>query len=368
MRKSFFFLGAAAALLLIVAGMSGVFREKIEPGRADVRHRLGSGLPSERVHRILETEYSEVPGSLRAVDRTDVAARIMARIESIAVQAGDRVEQGDVLAVLDDRELKAALDQAAQSVAAARSDFRNAAADLDRFEELHASGAVSRSDLDQARNRHEVAEARVEGATHAETAAAAALSHATITAPIAGVIVDRLAQPGDTAAPGRPLLSIYNPGAFRMEAAAPESLGAKLQPGDMLGVRLDALDLDTRGAVELIVPQASAASRTVLVKVRLPATEGMVEGMFGRLFVPAMERARVCVPLSAVRETGQLSFVDVVGPENRLERRYVKLGDHSEYGRIEALSGLDGGEEVILYGPAPPAFPDVLPDGRKVSP
>jgi len=87
----------------------------------------------------------------------------------------------------------------------------------------------------------------------------------------------------------------------------------------------------------------------------------MVEGMYGRLLIPTGERKRYCVPLSAVRRVGQLAFVDVATSGGILERRPIKLGEHSEYGRIEAISGVEDGETVVLYGPPPPPFPEQLP-------
>jgi hypothetical protein len=66
------------------------------------------------------------------------------------------------------------------------------------------------------------------------------------------------------------------------------------------------------------------------------------------------------VPISAVREVGQLRFVDVVTSESTIERRQVTLGEHSEMGRIEVLSGLEAGEVVLLHGPPPPPIPESM--------
>jgi len=82
----------------------------------------------------------------------------------------------------------------------------------------------------------------------------------------------------------------------------------------------------------------------------------MVEGAFGRLLIPSRERVRLCLALSAVRRKGQLRFVDVVKkgrqgkPGDPLERRLVRLGEHSHLGRVEVLSGLEADERVVLCG------------------
>jgi hypothetical protein len=95
----------------------------------------------------------------------------------------------------------------------------------------------------------------------------------------------------------------------------------------------------------------------VLVKVAVPKSESMVEGMFGRLMIPSRELVRYCAPESALREVGQLKFLDVVNEDDTIERRQVSLGDHREYERVEVLSGVEPGERVVLYGPPPPPFP-----------
>ena len=80
------------------------------------------------------------------------------------------------------------------------------------------------------------------------------------------------------------------------------------------------------------------------------APGGLVEGAFGRLMIPGRDRVRLCLAKSAVREVGQLRFVDVVRDGGALERRQVRLGEHDRLGQVEVLSGLDAGERVVLHG------------------
>ena len=131
-----------------------------------------------------------------------------------------------------------------------------------------------------------------------------------------------------------------------------ENLGAKLQPGDELEVHIDALDEDFPGVVDEKVPQAEAASRSFLVKVRIPQSEELYEGMFGRLKVPAGIRRHLCLHTCAIQRVGQLEFVTVVDlSTGSRERRFVKTGRRGDESHREVLSGLEAGEQVVLVRP-----------------
>ena len=83
----------------------------------------------------------------------------------------------------------------------------------------------------------------------------------------------------------------------------------------------------------------------------MPQIPGLVEGMFGRLLVPAGERRHLCIPTAAVMRVGQLEFVDVVKKDGSLERRMIKTGRLGFPGRIEVISGLDADEKIRVPGP-----------------
>ena len=354
---------ATAALVMLLAWFAGAMRTKIQPGHeeAEVR-KLAPGQATEPIHCILDRESVEVTGTLAAVQRTEISARLVARIEDIAVRARDKVAKGQLLARLDARDIKARLEQARQQVSAAKASLDQTSADLKRYEGLRKNDVISGQEYDARQTAYRVAKADYARAQQAVNEAESSLEDTRILSPVAGVVVDRLAEPGDMATVGRPLLTIYDPNALRLEAAVPEALAQTIRTGQTLRIVIDSLGETLAGTVDEIVPQAEAASRSVLVKVRAPAREGMVEGMFGRLMIPGPQRQRYCMPQSAVQRAGQLTFADVATSGGLLVRRQIKLGDHREAGRIEVISGLEPGERVVLYGPAPPPFQ--MPEGR----
>ena len=208
---------------------------------------------------------------------------------------------------------------------------------------------VTQAEYDASKARVGVVEAEERRAEQAVAEATFMLSYTKIVAPKSGRVVDRLAEPGDMASPGQPLLTLYDPKTLRLEVPVMESLALKLSSGDKIKVRIDALNREFEGTVAQRVPQAEAASRSFLVKVALPEPDKLFEGMFGRLLIPAGQRRHLCLPTSAIRTIGQLQFVDLVRPDDTLERRFIRTGRRGFPGKIEVLSGVEAGEVVLLH-------------------
>jgi RND family efflux transporter MFP subunit len=342
---------ALAALVLIVLWMSGAFGDKIEPGEVPAPRRAAPA--GAEVRAIVEEEVpviEEAAGTVQAARRTSVSSRILADIADIKVRAGDAVEEGDLLVELDSRGPSAEVEQARRAVDGAEAALGRTRNDFERARQLHRDGVISRSEFDRAESAFRVADAEMARAREALLGAEVALSYTAIKAPVSGRVIDRLADPGDTAMPGKPLLSLYDPTALRIEVPVRESLVSRLQVGDRIEVRMGTAKEPIVGAVDEIVPQAEAGSRTFLVKIGLPRHEGTYTGMFGRAILPAGTRRRVVVPAAAVEHTGQLTFVNVVDGERQVSRRLVTLGPATSSGDMEVLSGLRPGEEVWVPG------------------
>ncbi len=344
-------LQAAGVLLVIVAAigwLSGWFEGRIPPEE----HPATAGqaaLEAETAvaERILEPAFEWASGSVQSARRTTVAARLLARIEEVRVTAGDDVAAGDVLVSLDARDLRARLAQAGESLKAAQAQRDLAQRELERADELLKRGTGTRQRYDQALAGLRVNEAEVDRLRQSVSEAETALSYTQILAPVAGRVVDRLAEPGDTVAPGQPLLRLYDPAALRVEAPVRESLAVRLAVGDALRVEISALAETVDGPIDEIVPFAEAGARTLLIKVGMPSDARLYAGLYARVAIPAGERARILVPAAAVTRIGQLEFVTVIedaGPA----RRMVTSGERLEDGRLDILSGLAAGERVVV--------------------
>ncbi len=342
-----------AVLLLAVLWLSGWFGARVAPGSVEPpvrRAAFGDRLAPAELREEPATEWSS--GTVASARRTAVASRVLARIERIAVRAGSVVREGDLLVVLDDRELRARVGEVEAQLRAARARLELAEISHRRAEELFRQGVGPKQRLDEAISELRSARAAVRALERSLEEARAALSHTRIRAPVSGRVVDRLAEPGDTAVPGQPLLRIYDPSLLRVEVPVRESLAVDLRLGQALPVEVPALESRLDGTVDELVPFAEPGARTLLVKVRLPRTESrLVAGMYARVGVPAGTLRRVVVPAAAVEEIGQLEFVEVADAEGRLERRLVTTGERLG-DEIEVLSGLREGERVLLRGGA----------------
>ncbi len=336
-------------LVGIIAWMSGAFEEKVQPGQQEVAVRTrAADQPVATVGEVRKDYIEEALGTLKAANRTVISAKVLARIQAIPVQADEEVQPGQELVVLEEGELRARLNQSNEAVLAASASATEAQAAFDRTKMLFEKDATSKALYDQAFARLKVAEADLRRAEQSVAEATAMLSYTTIAAPSAGRIVDRLAEPGDMATPGQPLLTMYDPTTLRLEVPVMEHLALKLKVGDPVTVRIDALDRELQGTVAQRVPQAEVSSRSFLVKVDLPQSGELFEGMFGRLLIPAGQRLHLCIPKDAIQTIGQLDFVDVVRDDDTLERRFIKTGREGLPGKVEVLSGVDAGETVIV--------------------
>ncbi len=337
-------LGAVVLLVLLVAWMAGLFRERLTPG---LEEQQAAG--PEPVY-IVEPEVvpvsEPVAGSVEAKQATIVSSRIMSRIQKIHVRSGDQVSEGQVLVELEKSDLEARVAQATDQIAAVRARLTEAERNLQRAVELQGRGLLSVADRDAAQANRDTLQAELQSAEQVLAESRAALAYAAIQSPIDGRVVDRFAEPGDMAAPGSHLISLYNPLSLRVEAQVREQLALSLAIGQPIPVSLPALDLHIEGAIEEIVPAAEPGSRSFQVKIRLPYEERLLPGMYARVLVPAGSEQRLYVPRALLAQVGQLWVVRVTGPEGP-ERRFLRLGREVADGRVEVVSGLAPGEQVL---------------------
>jgi RND family efflux transporter MFP subunit len=339
---------ALALLGSVMAYLAGFFEEKIPLDFRGV-------LPSHGAGAVLTVEVTTEPlteqaaGTIRAKVETVISPLITATISTLAVRAGDDVKQGEVLAELDSRELQARVDQAHQAVVAAKANLSLAERDSERIQRIFRAdrGAVSKAELDRVQASLRTARAQLIRARRQEDEAKTALSYSSLAAPISGRVVERYADPGDTAQQGKALLRMYDPATLRLEASVRESVASKLTRGQSLTAKVDALDKAFQAVVDEIVPSADPGSRSFLVKVALKGSSGLYPGMFGRLLIPIGQTHKIYIPLKAVTQVGQLHFI-IVKSEQGPVRRYVRLGARSSGERVQVISGLSAGEKILV--------------------
>jgi len=337
---------STAAIVVLLLWILGAFRRGvIHAGKQPVPAASAAGLATQKVMLQPVAAVTELVGTVQAEQLASLTSRVVANIVDLKVAAGQRVASGAPLVVLDDRELRRRLEQAQDARTGAEATLAQARSDYQRDQPVFDQHGLSAYDFEHTQTSLRIAEANLRRLQKAEQEAEVKLSYAVVRSPFAGIVVDRLANLGDQAAPGKPLLTLYQEGRLWLEVNVPEALAGRIHLRDRLPFRIDALGRDLQGQVVEIVPASDPSSRTVLARVRLPETRDVLPGMFGRLLLPAPPEPRLTVPGSAVVQAGQLTLVDVV-QDGRVERRAVQLG-LPVGDRIEVLSGLSTGETVV---------------------
>ena len=316
---------------------------------------------------LIEVQQKNVPDVLEAVGTTradqtsTLASQMIGTLVEIRVHEGDRVERGQILAVIDDSQPRAALDRARaadaasqQQLAAADSELALAESTLKRFQTLFEKKSVSPQEFDEIKTRQQAALARrdmaradQEQAKAATAQATTALEYTRIRAPFDGLITEKKADPGTLAAPGMPIFTLEDTRHYRLEASINESDLALVRMRQAIVVLIDALGTDALpGKVIQIVPAADAGSRSFVIKVELPADARLRSGLFGRAQFSHGERRAVLVPQTAVVERGQMHGVFLLDQNKIAGLHYISVGKSSR-DQVEVLAGLQDGDWLV---------------------
>ena len=335
---------AVILLLLIIAWMAGSFRTRIEPGLQTLESAAGEEPFAVIRKQVQVTE--PVPATIGARQATTISSRTLARITNLAVRAGDTVVRGQLLIELERSDLDSLRDQAREQVRAAEARLVEAKQGLERAEQLHRQRLASDALLDESRSRHDALTAELTTARQAVQGADIAIGFTVIRSPIDGRVVERFAEPGDTASPGDKLLTLYNPMSLRIEAAVRESLALPLTLGQELEVEIPSLSKTLPSQIEELVPAADPGTRSFMVKARLDFDEQLLPGMYARMLVPASRENLIMIPPGYVSRYGQLDIVWVQS-KGETKRRFIRAGREVEPGLMAVLSGLEEGELVV---------------------
>lgn len=287
-----------------------------------------------------------VPASVVAERTADVATRTSGTVQEVLVDVGSRVAQGDVL-------LRLAGDDVQARIAAARSSVELAEQSHRRISNLAADGAASRSELDEVTARLEATRAALREARAQE-------EYVVVRAPFSGEISARAVNPGDLAAPGRPLLKLVNHEALEVHAEIPAQRAGSLAPEQSVQVRVADVNEPLKAEITRVSRALESGSRTFRVEAALrdpPAT--VLPGAYTRMELPDDDPGPRWIPADAVVRRGQLRGVYSV-EQDTLRLRWVRLGRSGD-GAVEVLSA-PGDELLVVRRPSPD-----LHDGQAVA-
>ena len=282
---------------------------------------------------------------VEAVRQSTVSAQVSGRIVDIRFDVGDRGEKGPVILRIDERAASQAVAASEAQVREAEANLVNARASYERARQLLAQKFVSQAAVDQSVSAWQAALAQVEAVRANAGSAAVARDWTTIVAPYAGVVGETLAELGDMATPGKPIVTVFDPREMRAVASVPQATLAKAKL-DGARVDLSALATTLKPVRATVVPLADAKSHTSRVRFDLPPVDGLVPGQYARVRLPVGVATMLAVPASALLRRGEVTGVYVIDDKGAPRLRQVRTGEPVGDDEIEILAGLAAGETI----------------------
>lgn len=325
-------------------------------------------------------------GQFQAYQVVDVHAKVSGYVRSIYVDIGDRVHAGEVLATLEVPELsaqyrstqsealrsQAAITAAQHEVSRARSLHVAVQANYDRLAKASEQrpGLIAEQELDNARSQAEASQeqlnaalANLSGAKQGANAATAdqervgALkAYTNVIAPLDGIVAWRYADTGVLLQQGTnsetqtmPLIKLAQSSLLRLRVPVPEDAVRYVHVGDVMKIRIDALDQNLDGKIVRFTRNLDLSTRTMQTEVDVPnPTLAITPGMYANTYLQLEHRENILtVPEVAVQGAGATGVVWALTANNQVERRTVKLGLRGST-LVEVISGLQAGDRILL--------------------
>lgn len=312
--------GAAVALVLAAgAGKAFQARQAKQAQAAEAAEALRKPTvfelaTSDVVQARTRTLVQTVPisGVLRAANTAVVKAKVAGELSGLQVREGDAVQAGQVLGRIDTTEYQARTQQAAQQAQAAAAQVAIAQRQLANNQALVAQGFISSTALETSLSNLAAAQANHRAAQAAQDIAAKSLADTVLRSPISGQVASRLAQNGERVGVDARVLELVDLSSLELEAAVPPELAAQLLVGQTARLTVEGGTATVQAKLVRISPSAQAASRSVLVYLKLSPAPGLRHGLFAQGQVLVGERTGTAVPASSVRNDRPQPYVQLV--------------------------------------------------------
>jgi len=357
-------------------------------------------VPVTKVNKASISNQLVIAAELRPFQEVDVHAKVAGYVKVIYVDVGDHVKANQVLAILEVPEIDAQLKQAEASIRQSRAEVNRLQSLVEQSESSHAAvhsnterllqviksqpNLVAQQEIDDAVAKDKSAEAQVSSNKAGLVAAqehllvaeadrervATLKSFSRITAPFDGVVTKRYADTGAMVQAGTasstqamPVVRIAENQKLRLSIPVPESAVPSVHLHAAVEVRVEALNRSFHGEVARFADSVDTQTRTMETEVDVNNAKGvLVPGMFASAVLVTQEKQdALSVPVEAVSRSGNQVKALVVTADNKIEERKLVLGVE-DANRVEVLSGLSLGEQVVLGGQ------DQLRPGQEVRP
>ncbi len=291
-------------------------------------------------------------GEVRAQHEVPLGFRIPGKLMKRAIDVGDAVKKGQILAQLDAGDVALNASAARAGLASAQATMSQAKLDFQRSQELRAQNFVSQAEVDKRQTALIAAQKQTEQAKAQVDLANNQASYAQLIADSDGVVTKTLAEPGSVLTAGQSVLLLAKAGAYEAVIDVPENRVQAWQAGQKVKLVLwadDSAQLD--GVVNEVSPAADPQTRTFRVKVTLPEDSGAALGMtiqVNQIFASIDTPAEISVPMSAIYGKEKAMRVWIVDAKNTVHSREITVLGHQ--GQQVRIQGVPAGSVVVTAG------------------
>ena len=294
----------------------------------------------------------EATGELIARDQAKIAAEVAGRITEILADEGSAVEAGDTVLEIDPERRELELDKVRARMLETQAELREKERDAERVRKLHKRQVASRAQMDQAATDLELARARLKAAQAQLGVEERALRDASVSAPFAGLIAERLISVGEFVSTGQVLFELVALNPIDVEFHLPEIDSSRVEVGQLVEVRVAPYPEEVFHArVGVVSPTIDPRTRTLRVKAALENCDSRLRpGLFARVDLGVSRRSGVrMIPEEAILRRADGAVVFRLVEDNRVERKIIETGRHRD-GKVEVLDGLADDSQVVVRG------------------
>ena len=302
-------------------------------------------------------------GDIYAKNQVMVATRLMGYIKKMNVEEGDVVHKGDILFEVDPSDIysminqaRAGVMQAQNGVLMAKLAYADAEKDYQRFKNLYEKGAVSKRDFEKMKLNMQMRSSQIKLAQAMLDQAQAGLQraedqkkYAKVKAPIDGVVVRKMTKIAEMAIPGHPVLVLADLDSIQARAFIKEGDVKYISKGQDAKVFVGAINKTVDAQVSNIIPSADPATHSYLVKFSLDDKDGLLPGMYAKVYVKVSSKKEIVIPYNALTSRG--GIVGVFVDENN-KAKFLPINVISQNGNEVAVNGVNAGDKVVILPPA----------------
>ncbi|MBO6506746.1 MAG: efflux RND transporter periplasmic adaptor subunit [Kordiimonadaceae bacterium] len=329
--------GLAAGIMLAALALPAVAQQQPPPALVEVA-QASEELMAPKVF---------MPGTVVSQNDSQVSAQIAGQVTWVAPE-GTMVSRGDLLAEIDDRNHRLAVDRNESQVKRLEARVAFLTSDLARQKELAETEFAPTSQVEEAESTLLMTEQELAQARIALEQSKIDLDRTKVRAPFPGRVVARLAQAGEYSTPGRQIVRLVDTENLEVRGQAPVNLAGLLRDGLPVALRKEGDQYDS--SIRALVPVGDTVSRTMEIRVHVPANAGYVVGTALQIGVPSSAPSEVvAVPRDALVLRSEGTYVFRIKEDNTAERLLVRTGAASG-ARVAVVGGIESGDRVVIRG------------------